>query len=135
MKVKRIYKPVYSTAGNYQDKSFELVNDIGVLGHFAGFETSPNQRNLDDDNNKTTLYGLIEPYERVNKIVTAEGIDDAFLDGFTIKSAFHKGIYIDDSNVAIVNCEFWYNPDGIYCENSCELDIHNCLLFDNIIVV
>jgi len=131
------YKPLNKADCHwyYKEKSFELVNNLALIGHFAGNETSPNQRDLADTNNQTILDGEIETDKKVDKIVTAEGIDDAFLDGFTIKSAFHKGIYIDDSNVAIVNCEFWYNPDGIYCENSCELDIHNCLLFDNIIVV
>jgi len=129
---KETYKPVYNATGNYQDQSFKLVSNVGLLGHFTGFETSPYQRNLADANNETILDGLIETGKTVNKIVTAEGIDGAFLDGFTIKSASSKGIYINDSNLSIVNCEFLYNSgDGVYCENPSGLDIHNCLFLEN----
>ncbi len=126
------YKPVYNTAGNYQNHSFEVVSNVSLLGHFAGNETSPYQRDLADANNETILEGQIgETYQRVNKIVTAEGIDGSLIDGFTIKSADDYGLYINDSNLAIINCELWYNSNGIYCENSSELDIHNCLFSDN----
>ncbi len=127
------YKPVYDTEEGYEGESFELLNNLALLGHFAGNETSQNQRNFADANNETILEGQIgETYQRVNNIVTAENIDGSLIDGFTIKSALQKGLYINDSNLAILNCEFWYNwSDGIYCENSSELDIYNCLFSDN----
>ncbi len=125
------YKPVNEADCHqyYKDKSFELLSNFALIGHFAGSETNPYQRDLADANNETILDSLIETGKKVEKVVTAEGIDNSLIDGFTIKSA--KGVYVNDSNLAIVNCKFLYNSNGIYCENSSELDIHNCLFIEN----
>jgi len=136
-----IYKPVWDVnEDNYENKSFELIEDVGLFGHFGGvgtYETSPDQRNFADANNTTILEGQIGEnyYEAVKYIVKAEDIQDAIVDGFTIRGSYiGAGIYLDDADVAIVNCKLKDNGNyGVYATatTSSFPDIHNCLFMDN----
>jgi hypothetical protein len=132
------YKPQPQTGSDpyqpYLDASFELPEDVGVFGHFAGWETSIDQRDFADANKETILDGQIEHpyYEAVGYLVTAENISDAVIDGFTIKNAYNSGVYLNDSYIGIANCKILGNSSyGIYTENYSYPDIHNCLFQDN----
>ncbi|MGA2914797.1 MAG: right-handed parallel beta-helix repeat-containing protein [Sedimentisphaerales bacterium] len=130
------YKPVQSIyESDYQNKSFELVDGIGLIGHFAGDENSPDDRVFSDANSETVLEGRIGAnyYDAVYKVVKAQGIDNGLVDGFTIKDSYsYGGIYLDSSDVSIVNCKFKNNnSSGVYAYNYSYPDIHNCLFMDN----
>ncbi|HIJ53266.1 MAG TPA: hypothetical protein HPP66_08950 [Planctomycetes bacterium] len=120
--------------------SFELIEGVGVFGHFGGigtYEESTSERNFADVNNETFLEGKIGEnyYEAVKYIVKAEDIQDAIVDGFTIRGSYSgAGIYLDDADIAIVNCKLEDNDDyGVYAtaNTSSYPDIHNCLFMDN----
>lgn len=140
------YKPTWDAENFDGTETFELVEDVGLFGHFGGvgtYETSPDQRNFADANNETILEGQIggNYYEAVKYIVKAEDIQDAIVDGFTIRGSYSgdsysgAGIYLDDADVAIVNCKLKDNGNyGVYATattSSSFPDIHNCLFMDN----
>ncbi|MBN1796844.1 MAG: right-handed parallel beta-helix repeat-containing protein [Sedimentisphaerales bacterium] len=133
-----VYKPVsLISVSDYQDYSFELLDDVYIAGHFGGigtYETNSNQRNLADANNTTILQGRIgdKPTEAVQYIVKAENIDDAIVDGFTIQNSHNgAGIYLDNSEVGITNCIIQDNNEyGLYAEHYSNPDIHNCIFFN-----
>jgi len=129
------YKPTQLT--NDQSISFELVEDVGVFGHFGGvgtYETSTSQRDFDDANNTTILTGTIgDAYgEQVYRVIYGQNIEDAIVDGFTLTGASQDGIYFDDCDGSVVNCKLKDNDRyGIYCYNYSYPDVHNCLFTDN----
>ena len=106
--------------------SFELINGVDLLGHFAGFETNPEQRDFANSSNETILDGLLgqEVYEAVQNVVRAEGISDSVINGFTIKGCYNEflgtgAVYLDDSNISILNCIIKdNNSNGIYSSDS-----------------
>jgi len=132
------YKPTYDiNETDYQSKSFELLEDVGLFGHFGGigtYETSTSQRNFADANNETVLDGQIGQnyYDAVYKVINADSIYYAVVDGFTIKgSCGGAGVHLDNSYVAVVNCKLKDNYNyGIYAINS-HPDIHNCTFTNN----
>jgi subtilisin family serine protease len=131
------YKPRVDTNDpqwQYND-SIELPDGIGIFGHFDGNETSLLDRNFADANNETILEGQIGEnyYDAVNYIVRAEDIAYAVLDGFTIKGSYSgAGVYLDNSNTAIVDCKLKSNSNyGIQATNYSFTDIHNCLFLEN----
>jgi alpha-tubulin suppressor-like RCC1 family protein len=134
------YKPTYDiNETNYQSKSFELLEDVGLFGHFGGvgtYETSTSQRNFADANNETILEGKIgsSASQAVQYVVKAQDIIDGLVDGFTIKGAYNggAGAYLDGSNASIVNCKFKNNNNyGVRAVNFSYPDIHNCLFMNN----
>lgn len=133
------YKPVESTSvENYSTYRFELLEGVALFGHFGGvgtYETSPSQRDFSDANNTTILDGQIgmNYYDAVGNIFYAEDIDNAAIDGFTIKGAYEgAGIYMDNSDVSIVNCKILSNRYyGVRATNYSYPDIHNCLFLGN----
>jgi parallel beta-helix repeat protein len=131
------YKPtqnIYDT-----DANFALVNGVPIYGGFAGNETSTSQRNPADVNNETILDGQIGAGYAVKYIVKANGIDDAIVDGFTIRGSYYEsgygaGVYLNDSDVSIVNCKIkdnYHSGYGIDITNNSHPYIHNCLFIDN----
>jgi parallel beta-helix repeat protein len=133
------YKPTYdANETDYENKSFELLENVGLFGHFGGvgtYETSTSQRNFVDLNNETILEGQIGEnyYDAVRNVVAGEDIISAVVDGFTIQGGYAgSGIYLNNSNVSIVNCTLKNNVDkGVYAYNYSYPDIHNCLFADN----
>lgn len=79
------YLPMYraddigGSGGINYGNAFVMVENVQVLGGFAAFETSPDQRDL--ENNQTTLTGGIGYY---HVVVSAGDVGVARLDGFTI---------------------------------------------------
>jgi parallel beta-helix repeat protein len=129
---KGIYKPVYDAyMQNFENKSFILAPNVGLFGHFAGWEENLDDRDFSSPANETILDGQIGgSSEKVYYVVTAENIDTpdyAVVDGFTIKNAWQYGIYVDDSNIGITNCKITNNPTGIYATQWSHPDIHNCV--------
>ena len=133
------YKPVKDTnVPNYQLNSFQLPDGVALIGHFGGigtYETSPDQRNLADANNETILDGQIGQtyYDAVQYVVTANGIEVAIVDGFTIRGSYYgAGVFLGDANVAIVNCNLKENYYyGIYITNYSCPEITNCIIAYN----
>jgi alpha-tubulin suppressor-like RCC1 family protein len=136
------YKPVESTVSGYQTKTFTLPNNLALIGHFGGigtYETSPYMRNLADGNNTTILEGRIgtTASQGVYNIVTATNVTNGLIDGFTIRnsytgSSYPGAVYLNDSDVSIVNCRFERNNQyGIYAYSYSYPDIHNCVFFNN----
>jgi len=133
------YKPVKDTnVPNYQLNSFQLPDGVALIGHFGGigtYETCTNQRNLADANNETILDGQIGQtyYDAVQYVVTANGIEGAIVDGFTIRGSYYgAGVFLGDANVAIVNCNLKENYYyGIYITNYSCPEITNCIIAHN----
>jgi 6-phosphogluconolactonase (cycloisomerase 2 family) len=134
------YKPTTNPADS--GATFELVEGVGVFGHFGGvgtYETCINQRNFADANNETILEGKIggNNYEAVKYVVTANVIQNSILDGFTVADsygAYGAGVFLDNSDLAIVNCKLRANDAyGVYSTaiESSFPDIHNCIFMDN----
>jgi hypothetical protein len=82
-----VYKP---TTGTAQHIYFILPQNVTVLGGFAGFETSADQR--DPGTNVTTLSGNIgflrDAFDNSYHVVYAAGSAGAVLDGFTITGGY-----------------------------------------------
>ena len=134
------YKPVNDVnISGYKNKSFELPDNVALIGHFGGIETSPDQRNFANAANETILEGQIgqSTWDAVNYIVKGQSINNALVDGFTIKGGClggeaGAGIYLNNvPEASIVNCKIKNNIDyGIYDVNSSP-DIHNCTFSNN----
>jgi hypothetical protein len=82
-----VAKPVWDVnEDNYKNISFEMVENVGLFGHFDGTESHPDQRDFADANNETILEGQIGflEVEAVCHVVEAEGIEDAntIIDGY-----------------------------------------------------
>jgi len=131
------YKP--TNDANETNASFILPDNIALIGHFAGGESSPLERNLADANNETILDGQIgqNPSDAVYNVVKAVGDSNAFIDGFTIKGGYLSseggtGLYVQDSNIAVVNCLFEHNrPGGICVKGTSFADVFNCTFLQN----
>ncbi|MFA5292803.1 MAG: right-handed parallel beta-helix repeat-containing protein [Phycisphaerae bacterium] len=115
---------------NQTDATFTLVDGVDIYGHFEGWETSIDQRNLADINSTTTLSGVLNQYgyPALNHIVTAA---DCHIDGFTVTKGTQKGIYCYACLPTIVNCVVKYNNNGIYIENSPYAAIINTFVTNN----
>jgi uncharacterized repeat protein (TIGR01451 family) len=69
------YKPTDNP--NQRDACFAMINGIDVFGHFAGGETSIDQRNPADANNETILTGDIDDNNTAdvcNVVLAAQGV-------------------------------------------------------------
>jgi hypothetical protein len=120
------YKP--TAEPNYY-ATFHLVDGVPIYGGFSGNETGTSQRNFADANNETILDGQIVNNDRVIHVVTADGVEDAVVDGFTIRGSYDfcvydycypgAGVFLNDANIAVVNCKFIDNYiRGIDCYHS-----------------
>jgi len=131
------YKPIWDANDMTMNETFELIEGIGLFGHFGGigtYETSTMQRNFADANNETIIDGKIgEGYsEKVYYPITAVDVEDAIVDGFTIRGGFTGGIKMDSADVGVVNCKIKNNNSyGVYANNYSHPDIHNCTFIDN----
>jgi subtilisin family serine protease len=107
------YKPTWDIHDT--DANFALVNGVPIYG---GFPSGGGQRRW--MTNETFLDGQIGGSAFVFYVVTATGIEDAIIDGFTIRGSYSgAGINLNDANVTIANCFFTDNSDyGIYCFES-----------------
>jgi hypothetical protein len=124
-----VYKP--TNDANQTDETFAMLNGINIYGHFAGWETSIDQRNLADANNDTILSGDIDDNNTadVYYVVTAA---NSRIDGFTVRKSYSSGIYASDCSPTIANCVVKYNNyDGIYCTYDSNVTITNTFVNDN----
>jgi len=125
------YPPDASVAqgGGNRSATFQLVDNLGIYGHFAGTETSLAQRDLNNPINETTLTGDIEANDGPGftnitdnclHVVSSGGVNQsAVLDGFTIRSG--------NANIANGVDEF----GGGACLGSGVPTIHHCRFVDN----
>ena len=133
------YKPVNDiNIPDYQNISFELPDNVALIGHFGGigtYETSPDQRVLSNPANETILEGQVGPEssQAVQNVIKINNISSCLIDDFTIKGSSSKGIYFYGVSASLVNCKIINNQNnGIYCENYSYPDIHNCLFMNNL---
>ncbi len=131
-----IYKPTWDAEEMDGFESFELLEGVGLFGHFGGvgtYETSISQRDFSEPNNETILDGEIGEglYKHVYYVLYGEDVEDVIIDGFTIINAYDCGVYFDDCDGSVVNCKIKDNAYGINCDNYSEPDIHNCFFAGN----
>jgi len=130
------YQPTRDAQGMTGYETFELIEDVGLFGHFAGYESSTSQRDFADANNETILDGQIGEnyYDAVKYVVSADGIENSIVDGFTIGGSYGSygaGAYLDNASISIVNCRIKENSNcGIYCNQS-TAEVANCLITDS----
>jgi hypothetical protein len=132
------YKPHYQGT-NYQWATFQMrPGNIAIRGHFGGkgvYETSPNQRNFNNDVNETIFDGLVGPSgQKAYYIVTCDNIRGGLLlDGFTFTNGANRGLYINNySDPSITRCKFKGNGVyGIYTNNFCNPDITDSIFLEN----
>jgi parallel beta-helix repeat protein len=121
------YKPSVPDASGY--RTFTLINDIPLYGHFAGNEISLSQRDFNNPNNETILSGT---GLSVRNVVTASGLSQKnIIDGFTITGATvstSAGVKIENACLRCTNCLIKSNGNrGIYAISSTFI-IDNCIL-------
>jgi len=119
---------IWVAKGNYipsersgRASSFELFEGVALYGGFAGNEKSLSERNLYDPNNFTYLSGDIgapnDHNDNSYNVVKCEDVNNAVLDGFTITA----GNAVDSG----------FKGCGIYCKNSNNLTVRNCVISQN----
>ncbi|MBX2844053.1 MAG: VCBS repeat-containing protein [Flammeovirgaceae bacterium] len=121
-----IYKP---TSGSDRTKSFNIPNDVILVGHFKGEESSLDERNLNDPTYKTILSGDIgianDPSDNSYHVVTVSGNGTlTTLDGLHITGGvangghnngsgtnkkFGGGVLLLDGYLGLNNCHFVKN--------------------------
>lgn len=99
------YYPLYQMDGgntNSRLKSFSLLSDVKIYGHFAGTETSIGDRDLTSATYTSTLSGDLgvagTASDNAYHVVTGiNGLGTAILDGFTISNGYAD--YLVSTNV------------------------------------
>jgi len=131
---------IWVAAGTYrrpiqqgESATFELVSGIPVYGHFAGNETSINQRNLRNPNNETILTGLLDNYPTYAfNVVTASNVSaETILDGFAITEGSQAGINITGGSPTISSCNIRANLWHGICSGESHVTVSNCTIADN----
>ncbi len=119
------YYPTYDYGLGIGDrgKHFRMINDVSMYGGFSGMETVLEQRDI--QNNETVLSGNVfgHCYHVFYHPEELALVSSAVLDGFTVRDGMSNfaggGMYNDNCNPTIRNCEFIYNSavthgGGIY---------------------
>ncbi|MGI6653008.1 MAG: Ig-like domain-containing protein [Christensenellales bacterium] len=132
----------YSPGGNGGD-TFHLKRGVKVYGGFAGNEGSPNERDLGNATNKTTLDGGGNVYHVVTGGLNATPTNTR-LDGFTITGgnasgsnddALGGGMYNVNSSPTVANCVFSGNTanggGGMYNSYNSSPTVANCVFSVN----
>ena len=118
------------TPDGYSDPNatFKLVNNVAVYGGFPEGGGDWGERNW--LNNETILSGNIGG--GIRSVLTAENIDSAILDGFTITDGLVEGILCSNASPTIKYNRIKENGWGIYCagENSAPV-IKNNWIYQN----
>ena len=134
-------KAVWVAEGTYNptedplktEVSFELINGVDLFGHFAGFETNPEQRDFANSSNETILDGFLDEQNniRVNNVIRGQTVN-ASIDGLTIQSAGGDGVYLYDCDVNVQDCKIVDNYGcGILVYDS-DLSVNRCIISENI---
>jgi hypothetical protein len=124
--------------GGQRSATFQLVSGVALRGGFAGTETSLDERDLSNADNRSILSGdlngddqpgLVNDEENSYHVVSGGGTDrSAILDGFTIIGGNASGPHPDDSgggmynymgSPTVINCVFLgnaaFDPGGGMC--------------------
>lgn len=112
--------------------TFKLIDGVPVYGHFAGSETSREQRDFNDPNYETILSGA---GLAVRNVVTASGLSqDNIIDCLTIRNASvyaSAGVKIENACLKCLNCLISNNGNrGIYAVNS-NFTVSGCVIQNN----
>ncbi|MFA5293871.1 MAG: right-handed parallel beta-helix repeat-containing protein [Phycisphaerae bacterium] len=126
------YYPTEANDPSPGNKTFTLIDGIDIYGHFAGWESSIDQRNLADTNNTTTLSGDVDDDNDTGDVSNVVTAADCIFDGFTVTKGTQKGIYCYGSTTTIKNCIVKNNNNnGISCENGSNVNIINTFVNTN----
>ena len=123
------YCPETSGLANAREATFQLKNDVAILGGYAGLgEANPDERRV--GLYVTTLSGNIgdldNPFDNSYHVLTGSGTDEtAVLDGFTITAGRANdemeqehnrgaGMYNDSGSPTVANCTFAFNSASAY---------------------
>ena len=100
--------------GNNTASSFEIPPGVSVYGGFAGWETSPDQRQIQTHPTVLTGYNDIKRNETVVKMG-----NNSLLDGVIVQDSKQQGVLIEDVDCQIINCTIKDNLQyGIFADNS-----------------
>jgi len=125
---------VWVAEGTYHpapaEETFELVEGVGLYGGFAGDETSRQQR--DWAANVTVLSGDTDNdgTPDVSYVVTASDINEAIVDGFTIKYGRLAVIHCDGSTLTARNDQLAGSSSSIECADS-DVNVIWCEIYDS----
>jgi hypothetical protein len=132
------YKPHYQGTNYYQATFKMRAGNIAIRGHFGGkgvYETSPEQRNFNNDANETIFDGRVGPSgQKAYDPVTCNNIGDGLvLDGFTFTGAGNRGLYINNySDPSITRCKFKGNGAfGIFTDLYSSPDVTDSVFLEN----
>ncbi|MBN2588882.1 MAG: right-handed parallel beta-helix repeat-containing protein [Sedimentisphaerales bacterium] len=127
----------YEDQNNVREASFQLINDVNIIGGFAGISTTnPDERDFElfetilsgdlngddvDVNDPCDLFGELSRAENCYHVVTGNGNNEtAILDGFIItggnangrpinKYNYGGGMFNDGGSPLLINCTFSKN--------------------------
>ncbi len=108
--------------GVARSKTFSLLNDVTLYGGFDGTETLVSQRDLTDPQNTTILSGDIgtvgNSYDNSYKVIYANGVTNAALDGLTITEGRSNGngagIYMTSGSLVVSDSIISNNRTSMY---------------------
>jgi len=105
---------------------FDIPRYVSLLGGFWGDETESYERNWADPCNETILSGD----EDLDYVVNIN-VEQALVDGFTIKDCSLAGVYCERSSPLILHNKIADNAVGIYCFKSEQPVIKNNWIYRN----
>jgi parallel beta-helix repeat protein len=126
---------IWVAAGTYSpdgysdpNATFKLVNNVSVYGGFPTGGGDWQERNWTD--NETILSGDVS--SGIYSVVTAENIDSAILDGFTIENGLVEGILCANASPTIEHNRIKQNGWGLFSKgNNSTPTIKNNWIYQN----
>lgn len=122
------------------DESFRMREGVKIYGHFAGTETSIEQRNLTDKANETVLKG------NGKSVLSAEKLSSCSIDGLTITGGIGTrfnvvgssggGIFVSETQIWISHCNITDNTasqsgGGLLIYYNSSAIITDCIIQNN----
>lgn len=133
-----IYTP---TNNSNRDSTFDLRNQVNLLGGFLGNETAASQRN---PSNRTVLSGNIgnpnDPTDNSKHLCWVSNSNVRMtLDGFVVEDGYSENssgaaIYTHDGFITFINCVFRNNFSawgGAICSTTSSMDYIDCVFEKN----
>jgi len=105
---------------------FDIPRYVSLLGGFWGDETESYERNWADPCNETILSGD----EDLDYVVNIN-VEQALVDGFTIKDGSLAGVYCENGMIILEHNKITSNEKGIYCNDTKNSIIRNNLISEN----
>ena len=109
---------------------FDMAQYVSLLGGFWGDETESYERNWADPDNETILSGDLPGDEDLDYVLNIN-VEQALVDGFTIKDGSLAGVYCENGTVVLEHNKITSNEKGIYCNDTENSIIRNNLIYEN----